>query len=122
MSYETGAKVKLTRDVQVTGDGAAARTGFPGPLFLAGGLEGVVTVVTREGAGGGLQDELAAFEKRIRDGQFQGFAAHLVEDLRQQLIRHGAFDTVAGTRIRYGVRFENGFVLHGLEADVLTEA
>ncbi|MEU9048251.1 MULTISPECIES: hypothetical protein [unclassified Kitasatospora] len=121
MPYETGAKVKLTRDTQVTSGDPAARTGVPGPLFLAEGLGGVVTGVTKE-AGGVAQDHLASFDQQIRGTRLDGFAAHLVEDLRQQVIRHGAFDGAVGARIRYRVRFENGFVLDGLEEDWLTKA
>ncbi|MEU6237532.1 hypothetical protein, partial [Kitasatospora sp. NPDC047058] len=52
MPYETGAKVKLTRDAQVTGVDTVARMGFPGPLFLAEGLTGTVTGVRRPRARG----------------------------------------------------------------------
>ncbi|MFJ9445924.1 hypothetical protein ACIRRH_29315 [Kitasatospora sp. NPDC101235] len=121
MPYETGAKVRLTRDVQVTADGTAARTGFPGPLFLAEGLQGIVTGSAKE-AGGVAQDHLASFDQQIRGRQFDPFAAGLIENLRQQVIQHSGYDGGAGARIRYKVRFENGFVLDGLEEDWLTGA
>lgn len=50
MPYETGAKVKLTRDVQLTANDTAARIGFPGPLCLAEGLQGIVTGSARKPA------------------------------------------------------------------------
>ncbi|MGW3040612.1 hypothetical protein ACWC9T_11315 [Kitasatospora sp. NPDC001159] len=121
MPYEIGAKVRLTRDVQVTADGTAAGIGFPGPLFLAGGLAGIVTGSAME-AGGVSQDMLASFDQQIRDSRLQGFAADLVEDLRQRVIGPGAFDAGAGAQIRYRVRFENGFVLGGIEEAWLTGA
>jgi hypothetical protein len=121
MPYETGAKVKLTRDAQVTADGASSGTGFPGPLFLAEGLKGIVTDVTRE-AGGVAQDNLALFEQQVRGAQLDGFAAGLVEGLRQRVVQAGGVDTGIGARITYKVRFENGFVLNGLAEDWLTEA
>ncbi|MGW0885191.1 hypothetical protein [Streptomyces sp. NPDC002671] len=123
MPYEIGAKVKLTRDVQVTADGTAARIGFPGPLFLAGGLAGIVTDTgLAKEAGGASQDMLANFDQQIRDVRLEGFAAGLVEDLRQRVIGPGAFDAGVGAQIRYRVRFENGFVLGGLEEGWLTGA
>ncbi|MFE1547746.1 hypothetical protein [Streptomyces sp. NPDC058718] len=121
MPYETGAKVRLTRDVQVTADGTAARNGFPGPLYLAEGLGGVVTGLTNE-AGGGAQDHLADFDQRFRDSRFDDHAARFIGEIRQQLVRQGGFDSGVGARIRYKVRFENGFVLSGVEEDWLTGA
>jgi len=121
MPYETGAKVKLTRDAQVTGVDTVARMGFPGPLFLAEGLTGTVTGVAKE-AGGAAQDYLASFEQQIRGSQFDSFTAGLVDDLRQRVIRHSAYGAGGVARIRYRVRFENGFVLDGLEEEWLTGA
>ncbi|MFG2874520.1 transposase [Streptomyces sp. NPDC048337] len=121
MPYETGAKVKLTRDVQVTANDTAARIGCPGPLCLAEGLEGIVTGSAKE-AGGAAQDGLAEFERRIRGVQFDGFTAGVLDNLRQQIIQHGGIDAGVGAQIRYRVRFENGFVLGGLEEGWLTEA
>ncbi|MEU3772822.1 hypothetical protein AB0F11_06355 [Streptomyces sp. NPDC032472] len=119
MPYETGAKVKLTRDVQLTSDDAAARIGFPGPLFLAEGLEGIVTGAAK-GAGGFAQEQAAIFEQQVREAALTGLAAGLADQLRQQVIGHGAYAAGVGGRIRYRVRFENGFVLDGLEEDWLT--
>ncbi|MFE5559871.1 hypothetical protein [Streptomyces sp. NPDC056544] len=121
MPYETGAKVKLIRDVQLTANDTAARIGFPGPLCLAEGLEGIVTGSAKE-AGGVAQDGLAEFERRVRGVQFDGHTAGLIDSLRQQIIRHGGLDSGVGAQIRYRVRFENGFVLGGLEEGWLTEA
>ncbi|MGW6705075.1 hypothetical protein ACWGDE_09300 [Streptomyces sp. NPDC054956] len=121
MPYETGAKVKLARDVQLTANDTAARIGFPGPLCLAEGLEGIVTGSAEE-AGGMAQDGLAEFERRVRGVQFDGHTAGIIDNLRQQIIRHGGLDAGVGDRIRYRVRFENGFVLGGLEEGWLTEA
>ncbi|MFE6848950.1 hypothetical protein [Streptomyces sp. NPDC057686] len=121
MPYETGARVKLTKDVQVTANETAARIGFPGPLCLAEGLEGIVTGSAKE-AGGVAQDGLAEFERQIRGVQFDGFTADLIDNLRQQIIQHGGFGAGVGAQIRYRVRFENGFVLGGLEEDWLTRA
>ncbi|MFD2009668.1 hypothetical protein [Streptomyces narbonensis] len=50
--YEIGAKVKLTRDVQVTAIDTAGGNGCPGPLCLAEDLEGVVTGSADEAGGG----------------------------------------------------------------------
>ncbi|MFE1905989.1 hypothetical protein ACFW96_20325 [Streptomyces gardneri] len=119
MPYETGAKVRLTRDVQVTADDTAARRGLPGPLYLAEGLGGVVTGVTQE-SGGGAQDQLADFDQRFRDSRFEPHAARFIGELRQHLVRQGGFDAGVGTRTKYRVRFENGFVLSGVEEDWLT--
>ncbi|MFD7977348.1 hypothetical protein [Streptomyces sp. NPDC059071] len=121
MPYETGAKVRLTRDVQVTGNDAAAGAGGPGPLFLAEGLQGVVTGSARA-AGGMAQDALASFDQQVGGQRFDGFTTALIGDLRQRLIQQGAFDAVVGDRIGYRVRFENGFVLDGLQEDCLTRA
>ncbi|MFE9633526.1 hypothetical protein [Streptomyces sp. NPDC006463] len=121
MPYETGAKVKLTRDVQVTANDSAMRIGFPGPLFLAEGLGGIVTGTAKE-ASGFAQEQVAFFEQQIRDAQLKGFAASLVEQFRQQVIGHGVYGAGVGTQIRYRVRFENGFVLDGLAEDSLTGA
>ncbi|MFD9410127.1 hypothetical protein ACFWBN_24375 [Streptomyces sp. NPDC059989] len=122
MPYETGAKVKLTRDVQLTANDTAARIGFPGPLCLAEGLEGIVTGSAKEAGGGMAQDGLAEFERRVRGVQFDGHTAGIIDNLRQQIIRHGGLDAGVGAQIRYRVRFENGFVLGGLEEGWLTEA
>ncbi|MFD0279248.1 hypothetical protein ACFVHB_35875 [Kitasatospora sp. NPDC127111] len=121
MPYEIGAKVRLTRDVQLTADGTAAAIGLPGPLFLAGGLTGIVTDAAKE-TGGVTQDMLAGVEQQIRAARLDPFSAGLLEDLRQRFIGPGAFDAGVGARITYKVRFENGFVLGGLEEAWLTEA
>ncbi|MEU1287647.1 hypothetical protein [Kitasatospora sp. NPDC005856] len=122
MPYEIGAKVKLTRDVQVTAGGTGAGTGFPGSLSLAGGLAGIVTGSTPE-AGGVSSDMLASFDRQTRGVRLDAFAAGLLDDARQRLIGQGAFGAGAGGGgTRYRVRFENGFVLDGLEEGVLTEA
>ncbi|MFJ7068146.1 hypothetical protein [Streptomyces sp. NPDC101115] len=121
MPYETGAKVRLTRDVQVTGNTAAAGTSGPGPLYLAEGLQGVVTGSAR-GAGGPAQEALASFDQQLGANRFDSFTTAMLDDLRQRLIRQGAFDSVVGDRVGYRVRFENGFVLDGLQEDWLTRA
>ncbi|GAB7188503.1 hypothetical protein ATKI12_8334 [Kitasatospora sp. Ki12] len=121
MPYAIGAKVKLTRDAQVTSDAAAAGLGLPGPLFLAEGLEGVVTGSAQE-AGGMAQEYLAAFDQQVGPGQFTGHTALLIDGLRQQVIRHGAALPGGSARVRYRVRFENGFVLGGVEENWLTGA
>ncbi|MER7706695.1 hypothetical protein ABTX81_27840 [Kitasatospora sp. NPDC097605] len=121
MPYDTGARVKLTRDVPVTAVGAVTTGGFPGALYLAEGLAGVVTGVTK-GGGGTAEDMLASFDQQIRDSHLPGFSAALVDDLRQQFIQRGAFATGIGTPTRYKVRFENGFVLDGLEENWLAAA
>lgn len=122
MPYEIGAKVRLTRDVQVTPDGMAAGMGLPGPLFLAEGLAGVVTGSAKE-AGGVSPDMLAGFEQQLRDGRFGSHTPGLLDDLRQRVVGM-ALGTGAGvgTQTRYKVRFENGFVLGGLEEGWLTGA
>lgn len=131
MTYETGAMVRLTRDVQVTGDGSAGRGGLPGPLFLAEGLEGLVTHVAKESGGGAsaaVQAALAEFDRTVRGSQFTGFTGHLVDDLRDRIARQGgpgaggAAGAGAGARVTYRVRFVNGFVLDGIDEDVLTRA
>ncbi|KPI05632.1 hypothetical protein OV450_3950 [Actinobacteria bacterium OV450] len=122
MPYETGAKVKLTRDVQLTAEGTAARTGFPGPLWLAEGLAGIVTGSAAEAGGGLAQEGLAEFERSVGGVQFDGFTAGVIDNLRQQIIRQGGLAAGAGGQIRYTVRFENGFVLGGLEEGCLTRA
>ncbi|MFE5791850.1 hypothetical protein ACFQ8C_04645 [Streptomyces sp. NPDC056503] len=129
MPYETGAMVRLTRDVQVTPDGAAARGGLPGPLFLAEGLEGLVTNVAKEAGGGStaVQAGLAEFDRIVGNSRFTGFTAHMVDDLRQRMVQQvgygsGAAGAGGGTRVAYRVRFVNGFVLDGLEEDSLTRA
>ncbi|MEU7074012.1 hypothetical protein AB0B30_32125 [Streptomyces narbonensis] len=121
MPYEIGAKVKLTRDVQVTAIDTAGGIGFPGPLCLAEGLQGVVTGSADE-AGGVVRDGLAEFERQVRGVQFDRFTAGVIDNLRQQIIRQGGIDAGVGTQIRYRVRFENGFVLGGLEEGWLTGA
>ncbi|MFJ8622287.1 hypothetical protein ACIRD3_05515 [Kitasatospora sp. NPDC093550] len=121
MPYEIGAKVKLTGDVQVTPDDPAGRSGLPGPLFLSEGLGGIVTGVAQE-AGGPAQDHLASFDQQVRGGHLDAFAASLVEDLRQKLIGAVGAGTGVGTRFTYKVRFENGFVLGGLEEARLASA
>ncbi|RKT09756.1 hypothetical protein BX285_6860 [Streptomyces sp. 1114.5] len=121
MPYEIGAKVKLTRDVQVTADDTAARSGLPGPLSLAAGLAGIVSGSAQE-AGGAATNWVAAFDREVRPGQLQGFAAGLVQNLRQQVVAQGGHDGGVGARIRYRVRFENGFVLDGIEEDWLAGA
>ncbi|MFF4011769.1 hypothetical protein [Streptomyces sp. NPDC001717] len=121
MPYETGAKVKLTRDVQVTANDTPGRIGFAGPLYLAEGLAGIVTDSATE-AGGAAQAGLAEFERQIRGAQFDGFTTGVIDNLRQRIIQHGGLDTGVGAQIKYRVRFENGFVLGGLEEGWLTEA
>ncbi|GAA1388279.1 hypothetical protein GCM10009639_14570 [Kitasatospora putterlickiae] len=116
MAYDTGARVRLTREVQVTAHGTAAGGGFPGALFLAEGLAGIVTGV-EQGSGGVAQDRLASFDEQVR--HLPGLTAGLFEDLRQQAIRAGVFGSGAGTRTSYKVQFANGFVLDGLEEDWL---
>ncbi|OAR25245.1 hypothetical protein A8W25_06240 [Streptomyces sp. ERV7] len=121
MPYETGATVKLARDVQVSANDTAVRVGFPGPLFLAEGLEGIVTGATKE-ATGFAQQQAALLDQQIRAALLAGFAADLVDQLRRQIIGHGAYDAGVGAQITYKVRFANGFVLDGLGEDWLTEA
>ncbi|WP_329395103.1 hypothetical protein [Streptomyces melanogenes] len=120
MPYETGAKVKLTRDVQVAANDAGARGGYPA-LFLAEGLVGIVTGAAKE-TGGFAQEQAALLEQQIRTGQFSGYAASMLEQFRQQIIGPGAYGAGVGSQIRYRVRFENGFVLDGLGEDWLTQA
>ncbi|MFC5663966.1 hypothetical protein ACFP3U_13345 [Kitasatospora misakiensis] len=128
MAYDTGARVRLTRDVQVTGHGTAGGAGGPGPLFLGGGLAGTVTGVGTQAGGGGGRDYVAEFDQQVRGVPLTGFAAGLVDDLRQKVVRAqaagagGGVGPGAGTRTVYRVRFENGFVLDGLEEDALTPA
>ncbi|XIE77171.1 hypothetical protein AB6O49_00315 [Streptomyces sp. SBR177] len=119
MSYEIGARVRLVKDVQVTDGDPAAGTGLPGPLFLAEGLQGVVTAAVRE-AGGSGPDHLAMFEEQIRGVRLDGHASALIDGLRQQIVQSGRSGAGGGVRFRYGVRFENGFVLHGVEEDWLS--
>ncbi|MFF3621024.1 hypothetical protein [Streptomyces sp. NPDC002467] len=121
MPYETGAKVKLTRDVQVTANDTPGRVGFAGPLWLAEGLQGVVTGSATE-AGSMTQQALAEFEQQVRGVRFDGFTAGVIDNLRQQIIQHGGLGAGVGAQIRYKVRFENGFVLGGLEEGWLTQA
>lgn len=125
MPYATGTKVKLAKDVQVTANDTAVRIGLPGPLFLAEGLKGVVAGSTQD-TGGVAQNALARFDEQLRGVQLQGFAADLVGNLRQQVVQYEAANTGpstgGGTRTRYRVRFENGFVLDGIEEGWLTEA
>ncbi len=116
MPYDTGARVRLTRDVQVTAAGGA----FPGPLFLGGGLAGVVTGVAQDNGGG--RNYLAEFDEQVRGAHLSGFATGLLDDLRQQVARAGGAGTGGAARTRYKVRFENGFVLDGLEEEALTVA
>ncbi|MBO1416454.1 hypothetical protein [Streptomyces sp. FH025] len=73
-------------------------------------------------AGGPVQDHLASFDQQLRNARLDGFAASLVGDLRQQLVQAGGAGTGAGARTTYRVRFENGFVLGGLEEARLTSA
>ncbi|MFF7815235.1 hypothetical protein ACFZCF_25430 [Streptomyces sp. NPDC007945] len=92
MTYETGTLVRLTRDVQVGGDGGAARGGLPGPLFLAEGLEGLVTQVAKETGGGAspaAQAALAEFDRTVRDIRFTGFTGHVIDDLRERIAQQG---------------------------------
>ncbi|MDX2297395.1 MULTISPECIES: hypothetical protein [Streptomyces] len=123
MPYEVGAQVRLVRDVQVGGSGTAGRTGSPGPLFLAEGLRGVVTGSAPREAGGRAQDALAEFDRRVGGQRFDAHAAGLLGNLRDQILRQGAVDSGgAGAGTGYQVRFENGFVLHGLAEDFLARA
>ncbi|MFD8416159.1 hypothetical protein ACFV2Q_31175 [Streptomyces sp. NPDC059650] len=121
MPYEIGAKVRLTRDVQITANDAPVRIGFPGPLFLGEGLEGIVTGAG-QAASSFAQEQVAMFDQQIRQVQLTGFAASLVEQFRQQVVGHGSYDAGVGSQTRYKVRFENGFVLDGLGEDGLTRA
>ncbi|MER5350214.1 hypothetical protein ABT093_07770 [Kitasatospora sp. NPDC002551] len=122
MPYEIGAKVKLTRDVQITPGGTTAGTGLPGPLSLAAGLTGTVTASARE-AGGASQDYLASFDQQLRGSRLDPFTAGLVADLRQRVIDATTSAPGAGTgQIRYTVRFDNGFALGGLDEAWLTPA
>ncbi|MGW0771706.1 hypothetical protein [Streptomyces sp. NPDC002676] len=121
MPYEAGTRVMLTRDVQVTADDTATRGGVPGPLFLAEGLAGTVMGSTTE-AGRAGQDYLASFDQQIRGHRFDAFAASLIDDLRQNVARVGAVNAGAGARTTYRVRFDNGFVLDGLEEGWLARA
>ncbi|MFI1170167.1 hypothetical protein [Streptomyces melanogenes] len=121
MPYETGAKVKLTRDVQVTANDTAPRVGYPGPLFLAEGLVGIVTGAAKE-SGGYAQEQLALLDQQIRAGHLPGDATLLLEQLRQQIFGPAAYGAGAGSQLRYRVRFENGFVLDGLGEDWLAQA
>ncbi|MEE1788606.1 hypothetical protein PUR71_37750 [Streptomyces sp. SP17BM10] len=120
MPYEAGTRIRLTREAQVTAGDSATRGGVPGPLFLAEGLAGTVMGSTTEGGRG--QDHLASFDQHVRGHRFDAFAASLIDDLRQNVARLGAFDAGAGARTTYRVRFDNGFVLDGLEEGWLTQA
>ncbi|MEK2494847.1 hypothetical protein WN990_35420 [Kitasatospora purpeofusca] len=133
MSYAIGARVKLTRDVPVTADGRAAGPGATGPLSLAGGLAGTVTGASAgqssAGTTGTTADALrAGFEEQVRGARLDSFASALVDDLRQRVIAatgpgtgFGA-GTAPGTSTSYRVRFDNGFVLDGLDESALTPA
>ncbi|MFJ2864025.1 hypothetical protein [Kitasatospora sp. NPDC087314] len=121
MPYEAGTRVRLTRDAQVTTGDTVTRGGVPGPLFLAEGLAGTVMGSTTE-VGRAGQDHLASFDQQVRGHRFDAFAASLIDDLRQNVARLGAFDAGASARTTYRVRFDNGFVLDGLEEGWLTQA
>ncbi|MER5740720.1 hypothetical protein ABT117_34345 [Streptomyces sp. NPDC002262] len=118
MPYETGAKVRLTRDVRVTGEGS------PGPLSLAEGLEGFVEGFTEGTSSGGVaQSALDEVERISRAAQLTGFSAAMMDQVRQQVTRHAAaYAPGAGGRAGYRVRFVNGFVLDGVDEDALTRA
>ncbi|MFI8320545.1 hypothetical protein [Streptomyces sp. NPDC085529] len=123
MPYEVGAQVRLVRDVQVGGSDTTGRIGSPGPLFLAEGLRGVVTGSAPREARGTAQDALAEFDRRVGGQRFDAHAAGLLGNLREQILRQGAVDSGgAGAGTGYQVRFENGFVLHGLAEDCLARA
>ncbi|CAN3984671.1 hypothetical protein [Kitasatospora purpeofusca] len=135
MSYAIGARVKLTRDVPVTADGRASGLGATGPLSLAGGLAGTVTGAGQASAGTagttGTADALrASFEEQVRGARLDSFATALVDDLRQRVIAAtgpgtgfgvGA-GTAPGTGTGYRVRFDNGFILDGLDESALAPA
>ncbi|MFF9475501.1 hypothetical protein ACF1E9_23125 [Streptomyces roseolus] len=92
MTYETGTPVRPTRDVQVGGDGGAARGGLPGPPFPAEGLEGLVTQVAKETGGGASpasQAALAEFDRTVRDIRFTGFTGRVIDDLRERIAQQG---------------------------------
>ncbi|WP_328953449.1 hypothetical protein [Kitasatospora purpeofusca] len=121
MPYAIGARVKLTRDVPVTADGRTAGTGSPGPLSLATGLTGTVTGAAQDS--GGTADALrASFDEQLRGARLDSFAAGLVDDLRQRVIAATAPGTGTGTGTSYRVRFDNGFILDGLDESSLTPA
>ncbi|MFE0337903.1 hypothetical protein [Streptomyces sp. NPDC058955] len=123
MPYEVGAQVRLVRDVQVGGTDTAGRIGLPGPLFLAEGLRGVVTGRAQVEARGMAQDALAEFDRQVGGQRYDAHTTGLLGHVREQIIRHGAVGSGgAGARVGYQVRFENGFVLHGLEEDSLSRA
>ncbi|MFJ6385129.1 hypothetical protein ACIQI7_34635 [Kitasatospora sp. NPDC092039] len=111
MPYETGATVRLTREVQVTEKGTA---GLPGPLFLGEGLMGIVTGSAQE-ASTAASEHVALFDEQVRGFQFDASASYLINDLRQKVIRASGGGAGSGTQTLYRVRFENGFVLDGLE-------
>ncbi|GHG26870.1 hypothetical protein ACFFSH_12740 [Streptomyces filamentosus] len=117
MPYETGAQVRLTEDVPITQGGGGA--GFAGPLFLAEGLRGVVLGSARE-EGGVLGEKLAEFDSQFRSGRFPGHVAALMDDLRRQMVMYGAHAGGGEVRTTYRVRFENGFVLAGVEEGFLS--
>ncbi|MDY0816195.1 hypothetical protein [Kitasatospora purpeofusca] len=119
MPYEIGAKVKLTRDVAVTADGRAAGPGSPGALSLATGLTGTVTGAAQD-SGSAAEALRASFEEQLRGARLDSFAAGLVDGLRQRVIAATAPGTGTGTG--YRVRFDNGFILDGLDESSLTPA
>ncbi|GGY57665.1 hypothetical protein [Streptomyces omiyaensis] len=121
MPYETGARVKLIRDVQITGGVPATGGGSAGPLFLGAGATGVVAGAA-EAAGGAVEGALADFDRRFAAGRFDGHTTGLMEGIRRQIVSLGATVPGAGGGIRYRVRFENGFVLDGIEEDALAPA
>ncbi|WP_030396187.1 hypothetical protein [Kitasatospora purpeofusca] len=124
MSYAIGARVKLTRDVPVTADGRAAGLGAPGPLSLAGGLVGTVTGAGPASAGTtGTADALrASFEEQVRGARLDSFATALVDDLRQRVIAATGPGAGFAPGTGYRVRFDNGFILDGLDESALTPA
>ncbi|MFJ8132294.1 hypothetical protein [Streptomyces hydrogenans] len=119
MPYETGAKVRLTRDVRVAGGGS------PGALSLAEGLEGFVEGFTEGAPSGGIaQSALDEVERITRASRSTGFSAAMMDQVREQVTRHAAAYTPpgAGDRTGYRVRFVNGFVLDGVDEDALARA
>ncbi|MFF9339926.1 hypothetical protein ACF1CG_09230 [Streptomyces sp. NPDC014773] len=100
MPYETGAKVRLTRDVRVTGEGS------PGPLSPAEGLEGFIEGSAKGAPAGGFgQSSIAEAERLARGSQLTGFSAALMDQVRQQVTRHAAaYDAGAGAGAGSGTR------------------
>ncbi|MEV8533829.1 hypothetical protein [Streptomyces sp. NPDC051211] len=121
MTLKEGRRVKLAADTRLTDSGAVAGGGF---LALAAGTEGTVEQVVEH------RNESQEVREYVRlKSLLDDFGHQMPTESRRQLVEKvGALEPEwiayqqQGQRVTVRVRFDNGFILDEVQADLFTTA